>query len=117
MRILAAFIGMSVIGVVAGVLALMSVLAQMLPLLAIVAALLIIRRGRRARSMRRGVNVQPVAARAPLPRSPHPVTGSVPASGHGRWAVVPVPVWVPHSPPITLPRNDGGPQIIEGSWT
>jgi hypothetical protein len=92
MRILAAFICMSLICVVATVLAVISALIQILPVLLILAAVLaVVRwRGRAARQASGHVNAGPPAAIASPAARTRPITPR-PAG----WVLV--PVWAPAS--------------------
>jgi hypothetical protein len=93
MRILAAFICMSLIGIVATVLAIISALIQMLPVILVLAAVFVALRWwtRRAAGRANGqVNAGPPAAitspaARPRPISPHPAG----------WVLM--PVWAPTS--------------------
>jgi len=93
MRILAAFICMSLIGVVATVLAMISALIQMLPvILAVLAVFCALRWWTRRAAGRAGVDVNagPPAVRVPPAVQPRPI-----APRPAGWVLM--PVWMPAS--------------------
>jgi hypothetical protein len=92
MRILAAFICMSLIGIVATVLAIISALIQMLPVILVLAAVFAVVRWRRRAAGRANIHVNagpPAALTSPAAR-PRPI-----APRPAGWVLM--PVWAPTS--------------------